>query len=557
MDHASASTSPMQRLGLYWHTCIRLPKAQLLRRLEHAAWTPRAPSDLRASMRRMPSIKAPIHRPRSWGHDGSVTFIGIDGRCDSPESWQARRHGLLWNFNLHYFEDLLARDAGSRIGFHQALLHRWVRENPPATGTGWLPYPCSLRISNWIKWHLSGGDLDDELARSLATQAEWLGKRCEHHLRGNHLFVNAKALCMAGLAIDCARSNRWLERGLKILRTEVPAQVLTDGGHCERSPMYHSLVLEDVLDMLNLASAAGLPDRHPLVTLLRPCVAPMLGWLGSMCHPDGNFAFFNDCALGIAPTLDQLEQYAERVTGKANGIRERGTRQLAASGFTRLVSEPWTVLVDTGSAGPKEQPAHAHAGTLSLEASLLGHRLFVNSGTSTYAPGDARLHERGTAAHTCVQIGQSDSSQVWASFRMGRRARVTATELALSADGSRSVDATHDGYAHRPGRPLVRRRVTVDDRTLRIQDWAGPSPDGAVSRFHLHPDVTATGSDVIRLELPGGMVAVLRHNARSVRIVGGEWRPRFGTRTANRSIELALPPDGLDVKVEAQGQPER
>jgi uncharacterized heparinase superfamily protein len=547
----------MQRLGLYWNTCIRFPKAQLFQRLAHAAWMPRAPSELHASMQRMPSIRTPIHRPRSWFDDGTVRFIGIDGRCDSPESWQDRRHGLLWNFNLHYFEDLLAPDAGSRTGFHRSLLHRWAKENPPVTGTGWLPYPCSLRISNWIKWHLSGGYLDDKLVRSLATQAEWLDKRCEHHLRGNHLFVNAKALCMAGLAIDCARSNHWLESSLKILRTEVPAQVLPDGGHCERSPMYHSLVLEDVLDMLNLAFAAGLPDRHPLVTLLRPCVAPMLEWLGSMCHPDGDFAFFNDCALGIAPTLDQLEQYAERVTGNQSSGSKRGTRQLAASGFTRLVSGPWTVLLDTGSAGPKEQPAHAHAGTLSLEASLLGHRLFVNSGTSTYSIGDARMHERGTAAHSCVQVGQSDSSQVWASFRMGRRARVTAAELTSCADGCWSVDATHDGYAHLPGRPLVRRRVTVGDRTLRIQDWAGKAPDGAVSRFHLHPDVTATGSDVIRLELPDGMVAVLRHNALAVSIADGEWRPRFGPRTANRSIELALPSDGLDVTVEAQGPAEQ
>lgn len=174
-----------------------------------------------------------------------------------------------------------------------------------------------------------------------------------------------KALCMAGLAIDCARSDHWLERSQKILRTEVSAQVLPAGGHCERSPMYHSLVLEDVLDMLNLASAAGLPDRHPLVARLRPCVAPMLEWLGSMCHPDGDFAFFNHCALGIAPTLGQLEQYADRMAGHRRSGSKRGTRQLAASGFTRLVSGPWTVLLDTGSVGPKEQPAHAHAGTLS------------------------------------------------------------------------------------------------------------------------------------------------------------------------------------------------
>lgn len=156
-----------------------------------------------------------------------------------------------------------------------------------------------------------------------------------------------------------------------------------------------------------------------------------------------------------------------------------------------------------------------------------------------------------------MQVGQSDSSHVWASFRKGRRARVTTAELTSRAGGSRSVDATHDGSAYLPGRPLVRRRVTVGDRTLRIQDWAGAAPDGAVSRLHLHPDVTTTGSDAIRLELRGGMVAVLRHNARSESIADGEWRPRFGARTANCSIELALRPDGLDVTVEAQGPAEQ
>jgi hypothetical protein len=53
------------------------------------------------------------------------------------------------------------------------------------------------------------------------------------------------------------------------------------------------------------------------------------------------------------------------------------------------------------------------------------------------------------------------------------------------------------------------------------------------------------------------MVAVLRHNALAVSIADGEWRPRFGPRTANRSIELALPSDGLDVTVEAQGPAEQ
>ena len=29
-------------------------------------------------------------------------------------------------------------------------------------------------------------------------------------------------------------------------------QILKDGGHFERSPMYHSIVLEDILDLVNV-----------------------------------------------------------------------------------------------------------------------------------------------------------------------------------------------------------------------------------------------------------------------------------------------------------------
>jgi|GEM_PF-6897642 len=75
--------------------------------------------------------------------------------------------------------------------------------------------------------------------------------------------------------------------------------------------------------------------------------------------------------------------------------------------------------------------------------------------------------------------------------------------------------------------------------------------------FHLHPSVELFGSDVIRMEVPSGGVVELRHNALSVRIAEGEWRPRFGVRGANRCIELVPPPDGLTVTVEILRELER
>jgi hypothetical protein len=66
----------------------------------------------------------------------------------------------------------------------------------------------------------------------------------------------------------------WLSSGLRILASQLPEQMLDDGGHFERSPMYHSLILEDVLDLINLHRTWPdlLPDWSDVA-------GRMLGWL--------------------------------------------------------------------------------------------------------------------------------------------------------------------------------------------------------------------------------------------------------------------------------------
>jgi uncharacterized heparinase superfamily protein len=90
---------------------------------------------------------------------------------------------------------------------------------------------------------------------SLAVQVRWLRRRLEWHLLSNHLFANAKALMFGGAFFDGPEAGDWREGGLRILAREVPEQVLPDGGHFERSPMYHAILLEDMLDLLNLSRA--------------------------------------------------------------------------------------------------------------------------------------------------------------------------------------------------------------------------------------------------------------------------------------------------------------
>src|SRR5207237_3863965 len=90
-------------------------------------------------------------------------------------------------------------------------------------------------------------------ASPVGPQALALEARLETHLLANHLMKNIKALMFAGALLGAPESSRWWAKGEKLLKRELAEQILADGGHFERSPMYHAEALEDLLDIRTLA----------------------------------------------------------------------------------------------------------------------------------------------------------------------------------------------------------------------------------------------------------------------------------------------------------------
>src|SRR5690606_27616327 len=88
----------------------------------------------------------------------------------SETGWDDPAVAKLWRYNLHYFDDLNAEGSGNRTAWHEALIVHWIAENPPGSGSGWEPYPTSLRIVNWIKWARRGNQLPAGMVASLAVQ---------------------------------------------------------------------------------------------------------------------------------------------------------------------------------------------------------------------------------------------------------------------------------------------------------------------------------------------------------------------------------------------------
>ncbi len=300
----SDEPSLLSTLALYRRTLRHLRPVQFYARAWFRLARPRpnlAPAPL---LRKSAAVwHWPAQRDCSLIEPTTFHFVNVSGSLDEV-GWDGAQREKLWRYNQHYFDDLNARDFGARKDWHHALLANWVESNHPGSGSGWEPYPTSLRIVNWVKWALAGNELTAICLHSLAVQARWLAKRLEFHLLGNHLFANAKALVFAGLFFKGEEAEGWLSTGVRLLLREVPEQILTDGGHFERSTMYHGLALEDMLDLCNVFACYGtaVSSRHrDCASQWRIAVNRMQVWHHAMCHPDGGIGFFNDAAFGIAP----------------------------------------------------------------------------------------------------------------------------------------------------------------------------------------------------------------------------------------------------------------
>jgi uncharacterized heparinase superfamily protein len=512
----------------YWHTIRHLRPRQILGRLWFHVYQPSADRRPAPARRAAGRVWRPIgwREPSLLGPD-AVTFLNVTGKVD----WNDASRGRLWLFNLHYFDDLTSRGYEERRMWHESLMGRWIRENPPGVGVGWAPYPTSLRITNWIKWMLaSAPSADAKTLDSLAMQVRWLGKRLETHLLANHLWANAKALVTAGVFFDGEEADQWRRRGLEILLAEIDEQILPDGGHFERSPMYHAIVLEDILDLAQLSDVFPGVLPSTLVARLKSVSTRMLRWLRVMSHPDGLLSFFNDAAFGVAAPWGVLAGHAEVLSIDVDRRPLQPVELLPESGYVRLENDRAVVLCDVAPVGPDYQPAHAHADTLSFEMSVDGRRVIVNGGTSTYTPGAERMRQRGTAAHSTVEIDSVNSSDVWGGFRVARRARPFDVKTGAS-ENSVWAEGAHDGYRHRPGHAIHRRSWLLEHAGLTVTDSVEGSCTRAVARFILHPGVAAAGSEAVLFQCEPP-VTLARAQA--------TWHPEFGRSLATEAVQVIL-----------------
>jgi len=520
---------------LLFNTVKYLKVGQVLNRVKRKFIKPKVNLfDIPESSYPLSKIKPVIQCSQRMYGESNFKFLNKEFTLKIPEDWNAKNQDKLWLYNLHYFDDLNAINSEQRTIWHGNLIQNWIDDNPLGFGNGWEPYPSSLRIVNWIKWSLLSGDLKKEWLDSLAIQTRFLSQNLEYHLLGNHLFTNAKALIFSGLYFQGSEADEWYQSGVLILNKELPEQVLADGGNFELSPMYHAIFLEDLMDIINVHQVyeKKLPDN------IVSKVIQMLKWLENMCHPDGEIAFFNDSTLNVAPTLDKLLDYTNRLNITYSDSHENQLTYLKDSGYIRVNREGLVIIADVAEIGPSYIPGHGHADALSFELSLFGGRVFVNSGISTYESGFERNIQRGTQSHSTITVDDNDSSEIWGGFRVAKRAKVFNINNAKE-DGNFKFSACHDGYKRLKGRPIHCREWNVSENLLEIMDKiTGSGKHKITSTLPLHPEVVVGNihDNSVELVIRGKKIKVSFEGKGLLLVEASHYHPEFGLSVNNKQI---------------------
>ncbi len=430
-----------------------------------------------------------------------------------PQGWDAASGPITWRAGAHAFawlRDLRALGTDAARLRARDLTEDWLLRGSTEE-LALAPQVAASRVSAWLgHWDFLAATAEDGFRRRLllrlAQDARGVVLSLPAEAAHRGALVTLKGALAAAVALE---DEGWLTRVLKHLPDELGRQFNADGGHVERSPLQQLLAYQDLIEIRNLITGAGLNAPPQLGHVLdRAGLA-----LRMLRHGDGALALFNGSREETAALLDLV-----LTQGQSRG---RAPMALDQTGFQRLQAARTLVLMDCGAAPagrgrdignglPLGADRFAHAGTLSFEMSVGRERLIVNCGAAPAAEEEWRDALRSTAAHSTLVLADTNSSELKGEGLGRRPDRVSADRV--EHNGQFWLDAAHDGWK-RPYGVVHRRRLylAANGEDLRGEDLLELS-EGAevppfVVRFHLHPGVDASlqqDESGVLLRLPSG-----------------------------------------------------
>jgi uncharacterized heparinase superfamily protein len=483
----------------------------------------------------------------------------IRDEASGKVDWEYAGEGGLWLDNLHYMR--YWDGLGAQLSIEdEANLLRWLKDwvehlvGTPNSKALNPPYNASERAYSLGRFlltreALANTELDSLIKLIIARDLNFVASRLEFHLGGNHLLKNLMALAWGTCLFEGEDAKRWQRILDRELHGELDRQILSDGLHYERSPMYHNIALHDLLDVINLARDG--PVRDSLVSLARAMTAATK----LVTHADGEIAFFNDCALDSCPRSEGIIEYSEVLCG---GIDT--PQALPVAGIYSLeAGDAMKIVTKFGPLGPGEQMGHAHADLFSFELSVNDRMVFVNSGTSTYYDQPFRDNERAGGAHNTVVVPGYVQCHHWSYFRVASRTQPTNVSFESSAEQGATLSGMVELLGNAP-RPILMRKIKANlSGSFVITDAVAASYPSACSIFHLHPDVSIISIDDERRSVvlgnSDGQMISFEYSSGSLAIEDCLISRRFNERQPSRKLVISdwnvlATPSLLEVKIQ-------
>ena len=487
---------------------------------------------------------------------GSYTLLNHSVDLGHPQQWEKsllQKQPHLWRFQLHYHEFLLCHAANNNWPAVNSFLSQWILKFAPEVtlkrDDAWHPYCLSRRIVAWT-WllYLSeqnkgqsscglGAELFEQILKSLMSQANYLSKNLERDLGGNHLLENAAALAILGGSTECSQSASWISTATNILAAELPKQILQHGEHFELAPMYHCQMLGALLRIKTCCN-----QHSNLVALLDQHIDPMLEFIISILHPDGEIPLLADSGFYEAPSVSELLAVAKLNQHTEVGPAEN--KNCKVGGYQIFRTANTYAIADFGPLAADGLPAHGHCDAFNLELSVARQRWIVDSGNFNYENDSMRHYCRSSIGHNVVTIDNINQANIWSKFRMGHRPTISNFQSGSSGNWQ-WASAAHDGYAKVGAQKLTRFVAStpeifacVDKATLN----AYHTNRKLVGYLHLHPDIKGSrpkkvGENRFELETEyNELKRFITFFAADVSFEQGWYCERFGDRRATTVI---------------------
>ena len=305
----------------------------------------------------------------------------------------------------------------------------------------------------------------------------------EYHKPGNHLLENIR-----GFLFGCSsiiNSSQYfnneveyqLEVALEEAKKQLNIQILDDGGHFERSPMYHFYMLEavkDIKELSKLITKQGflipeiLEKSNQLVSLCEEKIEKMTKWLEIITMSNGFIAQFNDSSRfkGLKHTFDNYSQLLE------------------SSGYFVRHNNNNSFILSCSSPSPVFLSEHSHCDILSYELTIGGKLAIIDSGCSGYENETLRLMSRETEAHNLPMVQHQEQSDIWGMFNFGKRAKIL--KRLYNDENSKLELSIEDQF-----RQIFNRTIVFSNNSIEIADSLKKRRmEGCfISLIHLVPEV--------------------------------------------------------------------